>query len=52
MTDQKRAEEMSIEMRQDLFNHLVNEHDLTLLESELDMIIMIVGEPKQVTKTK
>lgn len=37
-------EKMSIEMRQDLFNHLSKEHDLILLESELDFIIMIVGE--------
>lgn len=44
MEAKKLQESMSKEIRQDLFNHLVNEHDLTLLESELDFIIMIVGE--------
>lgn len=33
---------MSAEIRQQLFNHLAEEHDLILLESQLDDIINIV----------
>jgi len=38
----------TVEMRRKLFNHLCDEHDLVLFDSELDEIIRIVmGEPKQ-----
>ncbi len=37
------------DQRQELFNHLSNEHDLTCLESELDLIISIVESTKYET---
>jgi len=35
------------EMYYDLFSHLSNEHDLTLLDSQLEEIIRIVDEMKE-----
>ncbi len=39
------------ETRQELFNHLAEEHDLILLESQLDDIINIVSSENDAIKT-